>query len=84
MSTASAAQVDASGTIQTPAEVNGSIARLGTTDNSTAAESESLSHRYIMTVAAANITVCEPFFYVSASFDFALPSKELQILRDLQ
>ncbi|KAA6425912.1 MAG: hypothetical protein FRX49_04287, partial [Trebouxia sp. A1-2] len=53
VSTASAAQVDASGTIQTPAEVNGSIARLGTTDNSTAAESESLSHSEVVLLNAA-------------------------------
>ncbi len=78
VSIASAARLDATGKVQTPAEVNGSIARLGTTDNSTAAESESLSHRYIMTVAAANVTICEPCFCVSASFDFAVPSKELQ------
>ncbi len=64
VSTASAAHLDASGTMQTPAEVNGSIARHGTTDNSTAAESESLSQRYIMTVAAANMATYEPFFFL--------------------
>ncbi len=64
--------------MQTPAEINGNIARLGTKHNSTAAESESLSQRYIMTVAAANIATREPCFCVSASFDFALPSEELR------
>ena len=72
--------------MQTPAEVNGSIARRGTKDNSTAAESESLSQRYIMTVAAANRNMAthEPCFCVSASFDFAVPSKEIQTLHDVQ
>ncbi|DBB17843.1 hypothetical protein WJX82_008236 [Trebouxia sp. C0006] len=53
MSTASAARLDASGTMQTPAEANGSIARLGTTNNSTAAESDSLSQSEVVLLNAA-------------------------------
>ncbi|DBA87750.1 hypothetical protein WJX77_004203 [Trebouxia sp. C0004] len=53
VSTASAACVDASGTMQTPAEVNGNIARVGTKYNSAAAESESLSQSEVVLLSAA-------------------------------
>lgn len=53
VSTASATRLDASGTMQTPAEINGSIATHGTKDNSTAAESESLSQSKVVLLNAA-------------------------------
>ena len=84
VSIASAARLDASETMQTTAQVNGSIARLGTNDNSTAAESKSLSPRYIKTVTAPNIATRKPRFCIGASFAFAVPSKALQTLHDLQ
>ncbi len=37
-----------------------------------------------MTVAAANIAKYKPKFCIRASFEFAVPSKELQTLSDVQ